>query len=60
MLCQRLTNAEMADHLYLSPRTIEDHVARLLGKLNAANRREAAARAARLGLVPREANVPPA
>jgi DNA-binding NarL/FixJ family response regulator len=50
----------MADRLYLSPRTIEDHVARLLDKLNAANRREAAALAARLGLVPREANVSPA
>jgi DNA-binding CsgD family transcriptional regulator len=51
MLCQRLTNAEMAQQLYLSRRTVEDHVDRLLGKLNVSNRREATAAAARLGLV---------
>src|SRR3712207_8111688 len=41
LLTQRLTNAEMADRLFLSPRTVEGHVARLLGKLAAPNRREA-------------------
>jgi non-specific serine/threonine protein kinase len=51
MLCQRLTNAEIADHLVLSRRTVEDHVNRLLGKLGVANRREAAAVATRLGLI---------
>ena len=54
MLCQRLTNAEMADRLSLSRRTIEDHVTRVLGKLNVANRREAAALAVRHGLVSRD------
>jgi DNA-binding CsgD family transcriptional regulator len=51
MLCQRLTNAEIAGQLYLSRRTIEDHISRLLGKLGVANRREAAAAAVQLGLV---------
>jgi DNA-binding CsgD family transcriptional regulator len=51
MLCRRLTNAEIAARLFLSHRTVEDHVSRLLGKLDAPNRREAAAVAARLGLV---------
>jgi DNA-binding CsgD family transcriptional regulator/tetratricopeptide (TPR) repeat protein len=51
LLCQRLTDPEIADRLFLSPRTVESHVAHILQKLDAANRREAAATAARLGLV---------
>jgi non-specific serine/threonine protein kinase len=50
LLCTRLTDQEIAERLYLSPRTVEGHVSHLLGKLGAANRREAAAAAARLGL----------
>jgi non-specific serine/threonine protein kinase len=60
MLCQRLTNAEIAARLFLSHRTVEDHVSRLLDKLNVANRREAAAMAARLGLVSPEFGAPTA
>ena len=51
LLCQRQTNAEMAAALFLSPRTVETHVAHVIDKLGAANRREAAAIAVRRGLV---------
>ncbi|MGH2615899.1 MAG: LuxR C-terminal-related transcriptional regulator [Thermomicrobiales bacterium] len=51
LLCQRFTDPEIADQLYLSPRTASKHVGNILGKLGSANRREAAAIAARHGLV---------
>ena len=51
LLCQRLTDSEIAAQLFLSPRTASNHVGSILSKLGAANRREAAALAARTGLV---------
>ena len=45
------TNAEIAERLVVSPRTAEHHVAAVLLKLGAATRRDAARRAAELGLV---------
>ena len=51
LLCQRLTDPEIAETLFLSPRTASNHVANILAKLGAPNRREAAALAVRYGLV---------
>ena len=47
LLGEGLTNAEIADRLVVSPRTVEHHVAAVLTKLGA-TRREAARRAAEL------------
>jgi predicted ATPase/DNA-binding CsgD family transcriptional regulator len=51
LMAQRLTDAEIADRLFISYRTVTTHVTRICEKLEAANRRDAGARAARLGLI---------
>jgi DNA-binding NarL/FixJ family response regulator len=51
LLCQRLTDAEIGNRLFLSKRTVEHHVSSILGKLGVANRRQAAAFAVRYHLV---------
>jgi DNA-binding CsgD family transcriptional regulator len=51
LLSQGLANAEIADRLVLSRRTVEHHVSAILRKLSVGTRAQAAAEAARLGLV---------
>lgn len=51
MLALRQTDREIAEALFLGPRTIQSHVAHILIKLEASNRREAAQKAERLGLL---------
>jgi LuxR family transcriptional regulator, maltose regulon positive regulatory protein len=51
LLVDGLTNKEIAQRLTVSPRTIETHVERVLGKLEVGSRSRAIAKALRLGLV---------
>jgi DNA-binding CsgD family transcriptional regulator len=50
-LGQRLTDAEIAERLFISRRTASNHVANIIAKLDATNRRDAAAIAVRLALI---------
>ncbi|MEV5957983.1 AAA family ATPase [Streptomyces sp. NPDC051987] len=49
------TNRQIAEELFISPKTASVHVSNILGKLGVAGRGEAAAVAHRLGLFPAEA-----
>jgi ATP/maltotriose-dependent transcriptional regulator MalT len=51
LLVDGLSNREIAARLIVSPRTIETHVERVLGKLEVGSRSRAIAKALRLGLV---------
>jgi DNA-binding CsgD family transcriptional regulator len=51
LVAQGCTNREIGETLFMSEKTASVHVSRILGKLSASNRAEAAASAERLGLV---------
>ncbi len=50
LIAQNLKNAEIARKLYLSPKTVRNHVSNILHKLQAADRTEAILRAREAGL----------
>ncbi len=52
LLCEGLTNDEIAQRLVVSTRTVDHHVSAVLGKLGVSTRGAAAAQARSLGLVP--------
>ena len=51
LVVQGLRNAQIADRLFLSARTVDHHVSAILRKLGATTRGEATAAARRLGVV---------
>jgi DNA-binding CsgD family transcriptional regulator len=51
LICARYTNAEIAQKLFISVKTVDHHVSAVLAKLEAPTRRAAATRAAKLGLI---------
>jgi DNA-binding CsgD family transcriptional regulator len=53
LIAQGLRNADVAERLFLSRKTVDHHVSAILRKLGARTRGEASAEAARLGLTSR-------
>jgi DNA-binding CsgD family transcriptional regulator len=54
LVAQGLRNAEIAERLFLSTKTVDQHVGAILRKLGARTRGEASAEAIRLGVLPQD------
>lgn len=54
LIAEGLGNAEIAQRLYLSEKTVKSHVSNILGKLHLADRTQAAVYAWREGVVRRD------
>ncbi len=55
LLDEDLSNVEIADRLFVSPRTVEHHVSAVLAKLDSSTREEAVSRARDEGFLPAHA-----
>ncbi|MEV4423576.1 response regulator transcription factor [Patulibacter sp. NPDC049589] len=52
LVCEGLTNGEIGARLYLSPRTVQSHLATAMEKLGVSSRTALAVQAIRRGVVP--------
>ena len=51
LLGEGLTNSQIGESLFISPKTVDHHVSAILAKLDCSTRGEAAAKARKLGLI---------
>jgi DNA-binding NarL/FixJ family response regulator len=59
LVAEGLRNAEIAERLVLSARTVDHHVSAVLRKLSVRTRAQASGEAVRLGLAPKLGGGPP-
>ena len=52
LLAEGLRNAEIAERLFLTPKTVSHHLSAIYAKLGVSSRTEAARAAAQIGIVP--------